>query len=196
MSGKATLTMNMSRPATNVATETMRSTRVRCMAKRIAQLLHATPLPTLRDVLKRTYDGQRCSIAGTLEIVGERWTLLILRDAFLGVRRFEDFQRRNGIARNVLAGRLQRLVDEDVLRREPYSEHPPRNEYRLTDKGLDLWPAVFALMQWGDRYVNAGEPPLRLTHRDCGGDIDAHRRCVRCGADIGPRDVVATPAAA
>src|SRR3954454_2583511 len=117
-------------------------------------------------MLHRTYDGQRCSVAGALEVVGERWTLLLLRDAFLGIRRFEDFQRRNGIARNVLASRLQRLVDEGLLRRERYSERPPRDEYRLTDKGLDLWPAVVALMQWGDRYVHAGAPPMVLTHRD------------------------------
>jgi DNA-binding HxlR family transcriptional regulator len=142
-------------------------------------------------VLKHTYDGQHCSIAGTLEIVGERWTLLILRDAFLGVHRFEDLQRRNGVARNVLAARLQRLVDEGLLRRERYSDRPPRDEYRLTEKGVDLWPVIVSLLQWGDKHVNPDEPPVVVTHRGCGGELDDRRMCRRCGAALGPRDVQA-----
>jgi DNA-binding HxlR family transcriptional regulator len=146
-------------------------------------------------MLNRTYTGQRCSIAGALEVVGERWTLLLLRDAFLGYRRFEDFQRRNGIARNVLAARLQLLVDEGLLRRERYSERPPRDEYRLTRKGVDLWPAIVALLQWGDKHVHPDDPPMVLTHRDCGGTLSDRRICERCGAALEAGDVVATPSA-
>jgi DNA-binding HxlR family transcriptional regulator len=114
-------------------------------------------------VLKRDYRHQTCSIARTLEIVGERWTLLIVRDVFLGVRRFDDLQESLGIARNVLTDRLNRLVDEDILERVRYSEHPPRYEYRLTPKGIDLNVALAALRQWGDRYLS--EQPPRLLRR-------------------------------
>ena len=101
-------------------------------------------------VLPRTYDAQNCSLARALEIVGERWTLLILRDVFLGVRRFDDFQERLDVSRTVLAGRLQRLVEEGILARERYQERPDRYEYVLTQKGRDLWPAINALRAWGD----------------------------------------------
>src|SRR5947209_433167 len=102
-----------------------------------------------------------CSVARTLDVVGERWSLLVLRDAFNGVRRFEDFAARLPIARNVLTNRLQTLVAHGVLERLPYQEHPPRYEYRLTPKGRDLYPVIIALLQWGDRYL-AGEdgPPI------------------------------------
>lgn len=133
-------------------------------------------------------------MARALEVVGERWTILILRDAFLGVRRFDDFQRNLGVARNVLNTRLQRLVDAGLLERRRYQERPERFEYRLTDKGVDLWPAVVALMQWGDRHApSPAGPPLVLRHRGCGGEVDPHRRCSDCGAALGPRDVMATP---
>src|SRR3712207_4660988 len=99
--------------------------------------------------MHNTYDGQVCSVARALEVVGERWTLLILRDAFLGVRRFDDFQRNLGIARNVLNARLQRLVEEGLLERRLYQQRPERYEYCLTEQGQDLWPALVALMQWG-----------------------------------------------
>src|SRR3954462_7637079 len=104
-------------------------------------------------MLGRDYDTQVCSVARALEVVGERWTLLVLRDAFLGVRRFDDFQRSLGVARNILQARLERLVDEGLLERQPYQERPPRYEYRLTEKGIELWPAIVALMKWGDRYL-------------------------------------------
>src|SRR5947207_15431979 len=93
-------------------------------------------------VLKRDYEGQNCSIARTLELIGERWTLLILRDVFLGVRRFEDFQASLGVARNVLSSRLGRLVDEGILHRRQYQERPARFEDRLTEKGIDLLPGL------------------------------------------------------
>jgi DNA-binding HxlR family transcriptional regulator len=144
-------------------------------------------------MLKRTYDGQVCSIARTLETVGERWTLLILRDAFLGVRRFDDFQRSLGVARNVLSDRLERLVDAGVLERRPYQERPPRYEYRLTDKGRDLFPVIFGLMRWGDKHAAPDGPPRIMLHRDCGGSIDDHRVCTKCGQALEARDVEARP---
>lgn len=116
-------------------------------------------------MLKRDYEGQVCSVARTLELVGERWTLLIIRDAFLGLRRFDEFQRSLGIARNVLATRLNRLVEEGILERVTYSERPPRHEYRLTPKGRDLNVALTALRQWGDQYVSE-EPPRILRRRE------------------------------
>jgi DNA-binding HxlR family transcriptional regulator len=110
-------------------------------------------------MLKRDYEGQNCSIARALEVVGERWTLLIVRDAFLGFRRFDEFQANLGIARNVLTDRLNRLVDEGILERVRYSEHPERYEYRLTQKGRDLNIALAGLRQWGDKYVSE-KPPV------------------------------------
>ena len=114
-------------------------------------------------MLKRDYEGQNCSVARALEIVGERWTLLIIRDAFLGRRRFEEFQESLGIARNVLTDRLNRLVDEGVLERVLYNERPERFEYRLTAKGRDLQIALAGLRQWGDKYLS--EKPPRIVRR-------------------------------
>jgi DNA-binding HxlR family transcriptional regulator len=142
-------------------------------------------------MLGRTYDAQTCSVAGSLELIGERWTLLIVRDAFMGVRRFEDFQRRTGAARNILAARLNGLVEEGIFARVQYQDHPVRYEYRLTDKGLDLWPVIVALVQWGDRYVYPGKAPILLLHKSCGGAVSDRRTCEACGANLGPRDVVA-----
>ena len=114
-------------------------------------------------MLKRDYDGQNCSIARALEVVGERWTLLIIRDVFLGLRRFDQFQESLGIARNVLTDRLNRLVEEGILERVRYSERPERYEYRLTRKGRDLQIALEGLRQWGDKYVS--DKPPRITRR-------------------------------
>jgi DNA-binding HxlR family transcriptional regulator len=114
-------------------------------------------------VLKRSYEGQNCSIARTLEVVGERWTLLIVRDVFLGLRRFDQLKESLGVARNVLADRLGRLVAEGILERVPYSERPPRFEYRLTAKGRELNVALTALRQWGDAHLS--EKPPRLLRR-------------------------------
>jgi DNA-binding HxlR family transcriptional regulator len=114
-------------------------------------------------MLKRDYDGQNCSIARALEVVGERWTLLIVRDAFLGLRRFGEFQESLGIARNVLTDRLNRLVDEGILERARYSERPERFEYHLTTKGRELNIALAGLRQWGDKYLS--EKPPRVMRR-------------------------------
>src|SRR6266571_1259671 len=114
-------------------------------------------------MLKRDYEGQNCSIARALEVVGERWTLLIVRDVFLGLRRFDQLQESLGIARNVLTDRLNRLVEEGILERVRYSERPERYEYQLTDKGRELNIALTALRQWGDKYLS--EKPPRLQRR-------------------------------
>lgn len=146
-------------------------------------------------MLHNTYAGQTCSVARTLELVGERWTLLILRDAFLGVRRFDDFQRSLGIARNVLNTRLQRLCDSGLLERRLYQDRPERYEYRLTEMGLDLFPSVVALMEFGDKHLAAeGGAPMLMQHKGCGGAVDSRRVCAACGADgLTARDVVAVP---
>jgi DNA-binding HxlR family transcriptional regulator len=145
-------------------------------------------------MLGNDYDSQVCSIAGTLGVVGERWSLLIVRNVFLGLRRFDEIQENLGIARNVLHTRLTRLIDHGVLEKRLYQEHPPRYEYRLTDKGLDLWPTLVALMQWGDRYaVPPAGPVVLLEHRDCGGGVDQHRVCEMCGAKLSVRDARAVP---
>jgi len=115
-------------------------------------------------MLGRDYKGQNCSIARALEIVGERWTLLIIRDVFLGLRRFDEIRDDLGIARNVLTDRLARLVEEGILERAPYSERPQRFEYRLTKKGQDLYVALAALRQWGDQYL-AKKPSRELRRK-------------------------------
>jgi DNA-binding HxlR family transcriptional regulator len=137
-----------------------------------------------------------CSVARTLEVVGEWWTMLIVREAFSGVRRFDDFQAHLGIARNVLASRLQGLVDHGILERRPYQDRPERFEYRLTQKGLDLYPLLVSLMRWGDRWT-AGEagPPVQLIH-DCGHDPEAALICTHCGRELKPREVKASSASA
>jgi DNA-binding HxlR family transcriptional regulator len=140
-------------------------------------------------VLPRRYDTQHCSIAKTLEIVGDRWTMLVIREAFEGTRRFEHFQRNLGIARTVLTERLGRLVDDGVLQRVRYQEHPERFEYRLTGKGIELWPVLMALLTWGDRHAIEGPPSVAVLHQDCGGTVDDRRMCTRCGKPLGPFDV-------
>jgi DNA-binding HxlR family transcriptional regulator len=144
-------------------------------------------------VLKSDYEGQNCSIARALELIGERWTLLILRDAFMRVRRFEDFQANLGVARNVLSARLARLVEEGILEKSRYQERPVRYEYRLTEKGIGLWPVLISLLKWGDKYASPGGPPRIIEHRDCGGQVNEHLTCDRCGKPLTARDVVARP---
>jgi DNA-binding HxlR family transcriptional regulator len=133
-----------------------------------------------------------CSTAQALEVVGEWWTLLIVRDAFFGVRRFEDFQRRLGISRSVLTNRLNRLVDEGVLSTHQYETRPPRVEYVLTKKGADLFPVLVALQQWGDRWASS-KPPVVLRHRHCGKLTRPHLVCSACGEQIHAQDIAAAP---
>jgi DNA-binding HxlR family transcriptional regulator len=145
-------------------------------------------------VLKRDYPDQDCSTASTLEFIGERWTPLVIRDIFAGFRRFDEIQQDLGIARNVLASRLQRLVDEGIIERRLYSENPRRHEYFLTEKGIDLWPILITMMRWGDRHGDWPQgPPLLVRHKDCGGEMDDHFTCERCGERLGPRDAYAEP---
>jgi DNA-binding HxlR family transcriptional regulator len=145
-------------------------------------------------MLRNDYDSQVCSVASALEVVGERWSLLIVRDVLLGLRRFDEIQANLGIARNVLQTRLTRLLDQGVLERRPYQERPLRYEYRLTAKGLDLWPTVVSLMQWGDEYAaTSAGPAVLLEHRGCGGGVDDHRLCAACGARLSVREVRALP---
>lgn len=133
-------------------------------------------------MLGRDYPGQNCSIARALEIVGERWTLLILRDAFLGTTRFDAFHERLGVARNVLQSRLVLLVDEGILERRAYQDRPPRFEYVLTEAGRDLLPVMLALLRWGDRHRAPEGPPTVIVHRRCGGDVTPALTCEGCGA--------------
>lgn len=142
--------------------------------------------------MAKGYELDPCSVAGTLDIVGERWTLLVLREAFMGVRRFEQMQRNLGVARNILTARLQTLVGHGILERRRYSERPPRYEYRLTEKGLDLYPALVSLMEWGDRHLSGRRgPPVVLRHKACGELTRPQIVCSECGEALGARDVVA-----
>ena len=141
--------------------------------------------------------SENCSLARALSVLGDRWTLLILRDAFLKVRRFEDFQARLGIARRVLTERLAGLVADGVLEKLAYQERPTRYEYRLTRKGLDLYPVMLSLVHWGDAYYAGPEgPPVVHRHKSCGHEFRAVLTCSACGEAIGARDVVAEPGGA
>jgi DNA-binding HxlR family transcriptional regulator len=145
-------------------------------------------------VLQRAYPEQVCSIARSLEVVGERWTMLILRDALLGMTRFEEFQEDLGIATNTLTNRLKLLCDEQVLERVPDPSRPGRPMYVLTDKGRELGPALILLMKWGDRHYPTPKGPPRLTlHAGCGGSIGADLRCDRCGEQPGPGEIELLP---
>lgn len=126
------------------------------------------------------------SIARTLEIIGDRWTLLILRDVFRGLRRFEQFRDALGIARPVLADRLRKLVAAGVLERLPYQDRPPRYEYRLSAMGRELSPALVALMRWGDRFLAGGEPTVVLYHAACGTELEQGFWCRSCATTFGP----------
>jgi DNA-binding HxlR family transcriptional regulator len=145
-------------------------------------------------MLNRTYDNQVCSIARTLEVVGERWTLLVLRDVLQGARRFDDLVESLGVARNVLSDRLDRLVDHGLLERKPYQDHPPRFEYHPTAKGSELLVVLLGLMHWGDRHL-AGEagPPRLVEHRDCGGAVVEQLACATCGQPVTPDQVITRP---
>ena len=144
-------------------------------------------------MLPRSYESQNCSIARALEIVGDRWTLLVIRDAFEGIRRFDDFQATLGVARNVLTDRLSRLCDEGILRRHRYQERPDRFEYRLTRKGVGLWPAMMSLLLWGDEYYAEAGPPVILVHKGCGGRLTKTLTCGDCGKSLGPTDIDPRP---
>lgn len=135
-------------------------------------------------------DRENCSLSRTLAVIGDRWTLLVLREAFLRVRRFDDFQQSLGIARRVLAARLKLLVEEGVLKKVAYQQRPVRYEYRLTEKGVGLYPALIALVHWGDaHYAGRRGPPVLHRHLACGHDFRAVTTCSECGEAIDPREV-------
>jgi DNA-binding HxlR family transcriptional regulator len=143
-------------------------------------------------VLGKLYAGQQgCSIAGALEVVGDRWTLLILRDALLGVRRFNDFQLHLDVPRAVLAERLGRLVEDGIFQTEPDPQHAGRRLYRLTAAGEELWPVLYALLTWGERHRRPNN--LTYHHAACGTRLDAHATCPTCNVTPSPREVVAKP---
>jgi DNA-binding HxlR family transcriptional regulator len=136
----------------------------------------------------------RCSVARTLSVIGDRWTLLILRDTFLGVRRFADFQKDLRISRHRLAARLKKLSDDGILIRTQYQERPKRSEYRLTEKGVDLYPVVVALLRWGDRWmVGPDGPPVELVHRSCGHHVMPALTCPACKEEVSARTMTARP---
>lgn len=133
-----------------------------------------------------------CAIARSVAVLGERWTFVILRQAFTGARRFEDYQNGTRIARNILTERLRSLVEQGILERRPYAEHPGRTlyEYRLTQKGLDLYPILLTIMEWGNRYGGFEDgPPLRLTHNNCGHETRPQLVCTECGEPVDPRQM-------
>ncbi|HEU0045923.1 helix-turn-helix domain-containing protein [Sphingomonas sp.] len=142
----------------------------------------------------RELETEPCSLARALAVVGDRWTLLVLREAFLKVRRFDDFQRRLGIARRVLAQRLGGLVADGVMEKVVYQERPIRHEYRLTEKGLALHPVVLSLVHWGDaHYAGATGPPVLHRHTVCGHDFRSVLTCSVCGEPVDARAVEARP---
>ncbi|MDP2212221.1 helix-turn-helix domain-containing protein [Phenylobacterium sp.] len=139
------------------------------------------------------YSRQSCSIAATLEVIGDPWTLLVIRDAFQGVRRFEQWQERLGVARNVLAARLKTLVQHGVLEPQLYSERPPRNEYVLTAKGKDLYAVLVTLHAWGAKHVYGDtDSGIDMVHKACGQSLDPKIACGGCGEIVKPRDVLLT----
>jgi DNA-binding HxlR family transcriptional regulator len=148
-------------------------------------------------VSEASWDRSRCSVAGALAVVGEKWSLLVLREAFLGVRRFADFQANLGAPKAVLSDRLGTLVEQGVLRRVPYQAEGERqrHEYRLTRKGTDLYPTLIALMQWGDTYRSDGASPLELEHRDCGAGVHLALVCDAGHQLSGVREVHPVPQA-
>ncbi|HEX4878958.1 MAG TPA: helix-turn-helix domain-containing protein [Limnobacter sp.] len=135
-----------------------------------------------------------CSVARSLAIVGDRWTMLILRNAFLSIRRFDHLQANLGVTRHVLADRLERLVQAGVLKTVQYQEKPPRHEYRLTQMGKELYPVLLALTTWGDKWLDEGKgAPLTYTHKNCGKVFTPTMTCSECGEPVVPADVKAGP---
>jgi DNA-binding HxlR family transcriptional regulator len=144
--------------------------------------------PTILGIMQRTsFETMNCSVAQCLEVVGEWWSMLIVRDAFLGVRRFDDFQARLGISRNILTTRLTSLVEAGVLQKVPYQERPLRHEYRLTEKGHDLWSVLTAMREWGDRWSAPDGAPLEVVHDACGEVLVVAATCRHCGEAVDHR---------
>jgi DNA-binding HxlR family transcriptional regulator len=143
--------------------------------------------------LGRDYPGQDCALARALELIGERWTMLVLRDAFYGVRRFGDFHDHLAAPRAVLTERLATLVDAGVLTRRRYQQSPPRDEYVLTARGRELWPCVYTLAYWGERHLSDGGARRTFHHVACGRRLDPLGGCPRCGTPVPAADVEVRP---
>ena len=142
----------------------------------------------------KNIDTLNCSVAYALELIGEGWSILILREAFLGVRRFEDFQKHLGVARNILTIRLNKLCDNEILMRTPIKEGGKRHEYRLTPMGRDLYPTLIAMTQWGDRWLHRTEgAPVRFVERESGEDIANVAIHSRDGRQLDPREIALRP---
>ncbi len=134
---------------------------------------------------------QPCSIARSLSVIGDRWTMLLLRNAFLGTRRFDDFQAQLGVTRHVLAERLKRLVEHNILKKVPYQDRQERFEYRLTEKGRDFYPVLLALVSWGDKWMDEGRgPPIIYQHKSCGQMMTPSLMCSECHEPLTARDVI------
>ncbi len=141
----------------------------------------------------RPFTDQNCSIARSLEVFGERWTLLVMREILLGRRRFAELQRNTGIAKNILSDRLGTLVEQGLLERRQYSESPEAFEYVPTSKGVDVAPVLIALMRWGDTHAAPDGPPRVYVHTTCGHDADPQLHCSHCGETIAPRELKVRP---
>lgn len=138
---------------------------------------------------RTSFRGMNCSVARCLDVIGEWWTPLILRDMFMGISRFDDFQARLGIARNILADRLSRLIEAGVIEKAPYQEHPARFDYHLTEKGGDLWKVLTAMREWGDRWEAPEGPSVQIVHKSCGHVTSSKLVCAECGAKLERRQV-------
>ena len=141
----------------------------------------------------REFEGQNCSLARALAVVGERWSLLVLREVILGRRRFREIQRQTGVAPNILSDRLDTLVERGVLKRRASRGDPAPPEYWLTRKGLDLVPALIALAHWGDAYESPSGKPREFFHSQCGHEVESLMHCPRCGLDVRPEELRARP---
>jgi DNA-binding HxlR family transcriptional regulator len=132
-----------------------------------------------------------CSVARALSIVGDRWTLLILRDSFMGTKRFDKFQKQIGLSRHRLTDRLNKLVEYEILRKVPYQEKPVRYEYKLTRKGVELYPVLMTLAKWGDKWMDGGDgPPMEYFHTQCQHKMSINLCCSECGEVINPKEVI------
>ena len=150
------------------------------------------PLPATADHMSRGRDAT--TIERTLALVGDRWSILVLRAAFRGIRRFDEFCSDLGIARPILTARLRKLVEAGIMTKEPYQEHPPRYEYKLTAMGVALSPAIVALVRWGDEHLSAGQPTTMLVHAPCGTELEQGFWCQSCATTFGPSAIRGVPA--
>jgi DNA-binding HxlR family transcriptional regulator len=160
----------------------------------MVQLLHQYNRRTMEPANDLPHRFEEESVGRALALVGERWNLLILREAFFGVRRFGQLVRNLNIPRPTLSSRLRKLVDAGLLERVPYARDPDRHEYRLTAAGRDLFPAIVALMRWGDAHLAGPDgPPIVMRHHACGQIADARLTCQHCGQEIDARNVTPEP---